>query len=475
MSDLKVEVMNGLKWSILAKILTQGFSWVSTFLVIRMLSPSDYGIIAIAMIFFGLIELFTSGGLMAGLIKKQDVCRVSSNQVFTFSIIVNLSLSFLVFIFSQSIADAYDNQALVNVLLVLAVLNPLSSLLVVPTAHLQMKMRFKEKAIAESLSGFVGAITAFACAYYGQGYWSLVYAIVTMNVTKIFGVNFFARSRYSMTTQFKGAYPLLSYSLQIQLAGFLWFLYNKADTVIIGRLLGLEKLGVYNIASEVASIPMSKINSILNEVGFAAFTRAGGEEEATRLLSKALKLMAVVVFPVFFGLSAVSQDLIDVVLGDKWAEAGSVIAVLALIIPFRMMASVYGNFSMGMGRANFNLINTATICVILIVSIYFGSQYGLMGAAWSWVIGFLLAYAFIMVRFGLSFSIKLPVLFCFIPSLLISSLMYSVIYFVDLYCISALGLPLFASFSIKIMLGVVVAAPLMFILNGREIIALLKK
>ena len=93
MSGLKEQVVNGIKWSIMAKLATQAFSWISTFTVIRILTPDDYGIMAIAMIFFSLISIFTTNGLIVALVRQQGDIAKSKNQIFTLSLLLNLLLS----------------------------------------------------------------------------------------------------------------------------------------------------------------------------------------------------------------------------------------------------------------------------------------------------------------------------------------------------------------------------------------------
>ena len=163
---LKSQVMSGLVWSVASKFITQVFSWVSTFFVIRLLTPEDYGVMAVAAVFFMFVTMFTTNGLSSALVNEQKRCNRVSNQIFSFFIVVNIVLTSMIVLGAPYIAEWYDNKDLIPVLWTMAAISPVSSFVVVPAAHLQMEMRFKAKALIESVSMLLGAATALGLAYY---------------------------------------------------------------------------------------------------------------------------------------------------------------------------------------------------------------------------------------------------------------------------------------------------------------------
>jgi O-antigen/teichoic acid export membrane protein len=478
LDNLKHQVMDGLKWSVIAKLLTQIFSWVSTFLVIRMLSPSDYGVIAIAMVFFSLISVFTTNGLSSALVRQQKREHALSNQIFTLSIFVNIVLSVAVAFSAQQIADAYGNQDLVSVLYILAIINPLTSLMVVPAAHLQMEMKFKKKAFVETLSGIVGAVTAFVFAYMGEAYWALIYSNIVMIIVKVVGTNYCAKSHYYPTMDFSGAKEHVAFALNIQIGSIVWFAYNKADTMIIGKMLGLERLGFYSVASEVASIPMSKVSAILNDVAFAAFSKSKSDLVAMKhYLEKAIRVMGVFAFPIFMGISAVSDELVYIALGDKWMDAALVISILCFVLPLRMINAVFMNFANALGESGFNLRNGIFTAIVLIASIATGAQYGLPGVAYGWVGGYFFTFIILCIRYKLKFDLSMELLLSYFPSMIISLLMWCIVFIFSAQYSQLIGfeLDVYVLFITKIMIGILVAGPLLFKFYWNEIRGLLKQ
>lgn len=476
MSDLKGQVMSGLKWSVFAKLVTQIFAWVSTFLVIRMLTPSDYGIITVAMVFFTMVELFTVYGLNAVIVKEQKRNSALSSQIFSLSIYLNIVLSSIMFLLAPYISVLYDNVALINVIYLLAVLNPIASLIVVPAAHLQMEMRFKERGLVEMIAGLVGAFLAFIFASLGYGYWSLIYANIGIIICRVAGYNYYAKSSYSFTLNFKGSFKNIKYALNLQMASLVWFIYNKADVAIVGKYLGLERLGVYSIATEISSIPMSKVGSILNEVGFAAFTKTKDNIELGKLyVIKSLRLISVVAFPVFFGISAVSIELVDVVLGENWSDAGPIIMILCMAFPLRMMALIFNNYANALGRSDVSLQNGLIVAVAVISGIFIGVQYSLEGLAVGWVVGFIISFFIVLLRNVIKFKLPYSCFYVFLPSLIVSAVMWIVIMYSIGWFVVTLSLTgTLVIMGIKIMIGVFVALPILGLIYGKEIISLLK-
>ncbi|MEG3765044.1 lipopolysaccharide biosynthesis protein [Alteromonas sp. 14N.309.X.WAT.G.H12] len=405
--SFKRQVISGLLWSIFSKLVTQILSWVSTFFVIRLLTPEDYGVMSIAAVFFTLVSMFATSGLSKAVVNEQKRCERTSNLIFTFSLLVNLVLSSLVVISAPFIADWYNNQNLVPVLWMMAAISPASSFIVIPLAHLQMEMRFKSKAFIEGAAMLFGSIVALSLALnLDTGYWALVFSSVAITVVRMIGYNLVARSRYRPTLNFKGAFSLYSFALHLQLGGVIWFLYSRADTLILGKFLGLEKTGVYNVANEVATIPMNKVTMIMNDVAFAAFNKVKTDMVAAKAyLQKALRLLSVVAFPVFYGIASISNEIVSIVLGEKWIEAGPLISLFCIIVPFRMLNILLGNFITGMGEVKFGLKNAILTAICLITALFIGGPYGLKIAAFTWSLGYAIALIIMYRRFLCKFDL----------------------------------------------------------------------
>ena len=472
---LKNKVINGLKWSILAKFAVQVFSWVSTFLIIRILSPEDYGIVAIASLVFDLVSIFALNGFISALVKTQNINVKSASQVFTFSLSVYILFSLLLAFFASHIASFYNNEFVENALYFMAVITPLNSLRIVPNAILNVKMDFKTKALCEFVSSLATTLVALIGAYQGLGFWCLLYANAVGLVIRVIMLNYVASAKYGVTSDFIGAKKTFIFAGKIQLNGLVWFAYNKLDTLIVGKFLGLVQLGIYQVAVDVASTPMSKVSTIINQVGFSAFSSLEENMSACQYyLQKAFRLVSLAIFPIFVGISNISLEVCTLILGEKWLAAAPIISIIALVFPFRMLNIVLGSFLNAIDQAGSSLINTSIISVILISSILIGVQFGLKGTAMGWLFGFVFAINIIFLRMHYKHKIELSTLYCWIWPAMPSAIMWFGLNYLSRIAISA-DISLLALLAIKVVCGGVFIAITYLLFFSKDIKVLLKK
>ncbi|MGJ8682007.1 lipopolysaccharide biosynthesis protein [Paraglaciecola sp.] len=430
--ELKAKVIHGLKWMTISKFVAQIFSWVATFVIIRLLTQEDYGIVAIISATFEIVTIIATHGFSSSLVRKQSKSYILSSQIFTISLFVNVFLAALVIYFSSHISDFYASPELANVVVLVACFIPLNSLIIVPSAYLDIDMNFKSRAICDTSAAFINTIVALTLAFYGFGYWALIIGTLSNLLCRTALYIYVSDARFFITLNFSGCRETLSFAYKLQLNSILWFSYNKLDTLLVGRLLGLQKLGVYNVGLEIASIPMVKAASIINQVGFSAFSTLKGDMcKANVYLRKALFSSSLLIFPVFLGMASVSNEVILLLIGEQWALAGPVMAIFCWAFPFRMLNMVIQNYTNGMGYAGFALKNSLIISLILIFAIIMGAQHGIIETAFAWVIGFVIAFSIVLLRSSVVLKIPFKMLLCWLMPFLNSVSMFLLLYFMQ--------------------------------------------
>jgi teichuronic acid exporter len=472
--NLKTKVLHGLKWSILAKLFVQILSWASLFYVIRLLSPEAYGLMAILVIIFNVVSMVAVNGFITTLIKLQDKSLKDASQVFSISLLLNILLSALIILSAASIAEFFQQPELRVILQVMALATPLNSFIIIPQAYLSIEMNFKKKAFIEGIGAITGAITAVIFAMNGGGYWSLLFAQIVIILTNIVAYNLWHPCNYKLTYNFLGAGKIIKFVASIQLNSMLWLSYNHIDALIVGKYFGINFLGIYNIAVEIASLPMAKVSRILNQVGFAAFSSLKeNKQDSDYYLSRALKLLSLITFPVFFGISGTAYELIHLVLGDKWIESALLVSIFCFIFPFRMMNSVFQNYVNALNRPNINLQNTFALTIVLVMSIIIGIQFGLWQTALAWVIGFAISFLAILYRLKLVFNLPSKLLLIWVRPMLISIAMWLLVYSMN-YTLGD-SLSILTLFLLKIVSGVIFISLIYFYFYKHEITSILRK
>jgi teichuronic acid exporter len=430
--NLRSKVIHGLKWMTISKLVAQVFSWIATFVIIRILTQEDYGIVAIVSATFEIITIIATRGFSSSLIKHQSKSYKLASQVFTISLLINVLLAILIMYCASYISDFYGSTELADAILVVAWFIPINSLLIVPSAYLDIDMNFKSRALCDTFAAFVNTIVALTLAVYGFGYWALIIGTISNLVCRSALYLYVSDAKFALTLNFAGCKETLVFAYKLQLNSILWFSYNKLDTFLVGRLLGLQKLGIYNIGLEIASIPMVKAASIINQIGFSAFSSLKGDMiRANGYLKKALFSCALLIFPVFLGMASVSNEIILLLIGEKWALAGPVMAIFCWAFPFRMLNMIIQNYTNGMGYAGFALKNSFVIAVVLICAIIIGAQYGITETALAWVTGFIIAFSIVLLRSSRVLKIPFKILLCWAVPFLISVSMFLLLYLIE--------------------------------------------
>lgn len=417
MSDVKGQVVSGVKWSLFGKLVSQLFSWVVTFIVIRILTPNDYGIIELstALITLG-IALGVSGFSDVIVQKKQHDTKLCA-QVFTLAIGFNGALFLLIFSSAGAVANWYDSPQLADVIRLLSLNILLLSFSVVPAGILKREMNFKRLSLIQMVQAFVNSLTTLTLALLGFEYWAIAFGSLIAMVTSVILLNIYSASHLRLTTDFSEFRSHFNFGMFTIINRLLHFIFLKADSFIIGKVLGTKSLGYYSVGSQLANLPLEKVAQTLNEVSFVGYAKVKEDRAATAYYYlQSSKIIALMAFSIFWGMASIAEPLINVLLGDKWLNAGIIFQLLALVMPFRIYQLATHSAIAGIGHPKFNTRNLMVLCVVIPSSVYIGLQWDLVGAALGWSLGYLLFFVW-MIRRSLKFLSVQPI--DFIRSILV--------------------------------------------------------
>ena len=399
MSQIGEKVVTGFRWMAIGRFSGQIFAWFVTIYVIRILTPEDYGLMAMAMVVIGFLALFDELGMGAAIIQQDEVTDRQISQVFGVVILINLSAFALLVLTAPFIADFFDEQRLIEITWVLALQFPMLAVQIIPDAMIRRRMQFGRKSLCNFVAMIAGSIATLVLALMGHGVWALVMGNVVTIAVRTVGFMIVARYFCWPSFDFTGLGRIVSFGAKVTAERTLWFIYSQADIFLVGRILGKELLGYYSVAIHLASLPMTKLGAIVNEVSFAGFSRIQSDDsEVSRHFLKATLAICTFSFPVFFGIAATAPEIVATILGETWAPTALLLQILSLIIPFRMLDLVIPTALFGTGRADVSLANGAIAAVIMPISFAIGIQWGLVGVCVAWVVGYLIYFAIALAR-----------------------------------------------------------------------------
>ncbi len=396
--DVRGKVLTAIKWTATARFLGQLVAWAITIYVIRILTPGDYGLMAMAVFVNNFLYLVNTLGLEAVLIQKKDLAEDEIRRIFGVVIVMNLSFALLLFFTAPVLADFFGEQSLVDIVRVLALQFVFLVFESLPQSKLEREINFKKRSIVDLVTIIIGSMTTLFLALQGFGVWSLVYGHLVTVAARMIGLNIIAPCLHWPIFSLRGMRSLFSFGGFVTVDKGLWFCFAESDKFIGGKLLGKDLLGYYSVANHLASLPINKIAGLINSVAFPAFSRLQSEpERINTYLSKGFKLMSIVAFPVFFGIACTSHELIAIFLGQKWMDAAVPLLVLGLVMPLRLLSTIFPPVLWGMGRPEVSATNYLIAAVVMPIAFVIGAQFGVVGLALSWFVAYPMVF-FVQLR-----------------------------------------------------------------------------
>ena len=398
--NFRSQVLLGLRWVAGTKVLGQLFTWAVTVVVVRILTPADYGLLAMASVFIAFLMMLAQFGVGFAVVQAAEIDERKLRQMLSFALAVNLALFGTTYFAAPLIAEFFMEPRLVAITRALSVQYVLMIFAVIPSATLSRNLDYKRLSLIEMAAAVAASLTTLALALAGSGVWALVWGSLVAAFCRTAALNFVSPFLAWPMFSFRGIRKLLFFGGNITAARILWFVYSQSDVIIAGRLLGKELLGFYSIAMQLASFPANKLSEIVNQVSFPAFARIQGDREryaATFLL--AVRLLSFAVFPVLWGMSSIALELVPLLLGSHWLPATVPLQLLALIMPLHMFAPFMNTAAQGIGRADIALKQVVLASLVMPLAFVVGSQWGLLGLAVAWAAAVPLVFVGAMALF----------------------------------------------------------------------------
>ncbi len=392
------DVRRALIWRSGGQATAQLLLWASTFIVIRLLAPSDYGLIAMAAVVTGFLGLLAGQGFTVALIQAPVLDLAQARRFLGLLILVNLALAATQFTAAPVIAGYYGTPAVATLLRVQSFAYLLIPWVAVPAALAQREMDFRTPALIDFTGSVAGALATLALALAHQGVWALIAGQLAPLIMR--AVVWTARGRTPLPSfDLTALGRMAHFGGAVTLNGILWFAYAQADVLIAGRRLSAHEVGLYSTALFLAALPISKLLPVLNEVGLSAYARLAHDRAAVADgFLKVARLTSLAAFPIFFGLAAVAPALVPSLLGPQWTGSVPIVRLLSLAMPLFATTSLFGSAINALGRPRVQLGNALFGLAIMPAAFWLGSRHGAVGIAAAWALAYPLLFAISATR-----------------------------------------------------------------------------
>lgn len=315
----KGSISSNVLWKFSERITAQAVSFVVSLVLARLLLPEEYGTVALVLVFIELANAFVSFGLGNSLIQKKDADDCDFSSVLYFNVCLSLVLYVVLFFFAPLIASYYENDLLVPVVRVFSLRLILAAINSVQNALIAKRMQFR-KFFWATLSGTIisGGVGIFL-AYKGFGVWALVAQYLTNTSIDTIVLCFSIKWKPRIVYSWERIGQLFRYGWKILFEGLSNSIAGQVRNLLIGKVYTASDLGFYSRGGQFPSIIMNNINSSISAVLFPAMSKEQDDEAAMLLLMrKAIRISSYILFPMLWGLAAVANNLVSLLLTEKW-------------------------------------------------------------------------------------------------------------------------------------------------------------
>jgi O-antigen/teichoic acid export membrane protein len=368
-------------WVSSGRIMSQAFSWVITIILARILLPEDFGLLAMAFILIGFLDIAGTFGMGAAIVQKENISEIELNSMFFMCIALGFFYYFLVYLTAPVFARFFNQQELVTILRILGLSFPIVGLRAVPYNLLTKELDFKKRSIAELLAVIGGGLCSVSLAVGEHGVMSLVFGSLARQVIQTALTFCFKPWKPRMIFSISKMKGLISFGGVLVGCWVLEYLNARSSVIIIGKIFGDSILGFYTMATQLAMVPVEKVTSIINQVTFPVFSKLQKDQIEMRIyFMKVTRFLALVTFPALGGIVLVSDCLIEIVLGKKWMPINEPLQMLCLVGIVKSVDQIIPAIFIANRKAGVFLRYTC-LCIILIpISVVIGSKYELYGA-----------------------------------------------------------------------------------------------
>ena len=377
MSSVKQETLSGVKWNAIERFSVQGVQFLLGLIMARLLTPEDFGAIAMLGIFIAISNTFIDSGFGNALIRKIDRTEIDYSTVFYFNIVVSIVCYILLFLLAPWVSRFYNMPILCPVLRVQSVTLILHSLYAIHNTRLTINIDFKGLARINLIAAIISGLAGVAMAYFGFGIWSLVYQIVLASIVNIILLWSYSKWMPSLSFSWKSFREMFSYGSKLLAAGLLNTVVANLNSLVIGKYFSANDLGYYNRGTNFARFPSNNISGMLQKVTFPILAKIQNEDEhLIRVYRKNIQITCMCIFFSCMLLAALAKPTILIILSDKWAESIIYLQIYCFSAMFGHINTINLNLLQVKGRSDLflklEILKKTISIIVLFASIPFG-------------------------------------------------------------------------------------------------------
>lgn len=380
---MKSLLAKNIAWSAYGVVLTQAITFITLLILIRNLTPSDFGLVNMVVIIAGFANVIADFGFGQALIQNKEAKEIDYSTVFWVNIVLGSMIAIVIFFSSGYISSLYGHKELALITRVLSIKYIFSSTIIVQKIWLQKNLNFKLNANIDIAVNTLTSIITVLAVYLGFGYWSLVLQTIAESLFAMILFALYVNWKPTFHFSISSLKKLSKFSTDIFLNQSLFYWTSNLDKILIGKFLGNSALGVYKNAFAVINKPVAILSSTLLRVLFPSYSLLQNNiPELRSIVIKLFKAIGIIVIPSCLVLYLSANFIISTYLNTDWLESIPLVKIFSLAaIPFAF-SSITSPVYLALGRSRLILTINLVTRSLLIILVYVALNKGLIAIAY---------------------------------------------------------------------------------------------
>lgn len=428
--SIRKKSINGFQWAVLDNLANSGITFIVGLVLANLLSPVEFGILGILMIFINLSMTIIDGGFVTALIRKLDVTEKDYNTVFYSNLIVSIILLLLLITGAPFIASFFHQPILADVLPVVSIILVINALTLIPKAQFTKAIDFKRQALASLVASLTSGAVGISLALSGYGVWSLVWQQISRAAFLLICLALMNRWRPRLLFSTESFRELFGFGSKILAANLINSLYKDMFLAVIGKMFSAKDLGYYNRADQFNLIFSNNLSVVIQRVSMPALSLLQEDKEAfRRSYRKFTMFSALVTFALVFSLAAMAKPVILTLLNEEWLPSAIYLQVMCLYAAIYPLQQLNLNILNVMKRSDYvlklEIVKKALFTLVILTGFFFDILTMIWAAVAYYYIEFFLNswYSHRLIGYGSLSQIR-DVLPLYAVSLLVSGIIW---------------------------------------------------
>ena len=379
MSDpsLKNKVAKGAVWTLMEKLSTQAVGFVVAMVLARLLTPNDYGTIALTTIFFAVANVLVDGGFGNALIQKRDADDLDFNSVFYLNITLSVLAYMAMYIAAPWIARFYNVPELVAIIKVSSLCFIFNAINSIQNAELTKKLLFHLSFRVSLITCATSAVCGITLAILGFGVWALVWSSLITGLVGVIARWFIIAWRPKLMFSMSRLKPLFSYGWKMALSGLLDSFFRELNGLLIGKFYSRADIAFVNKGRSLPSLAMNQVDETLGRVSFPALVLLADDKVKLReAMRRMMRCSTFLVFPLMVGAAISSLSCIRLLYGEKWTPAVPYMMLSCFTFALWPFHTINLKGIMAIGRSDvflvLEIIKKALVLIVILVAFRLG-------------------------------------------------------------------------------------------------------